>query len=924
MAQRRRRRSRQSVEKPQKAEKTEPASPASPAAGETWYIRTGTKTQGPFSRTALEKYASQARLKPHMQVSRDQIAWASPSDYGFTVAPGRSGPDVAPGDSGDEIPASKHGHAATRPSRDSRPSGVSRTRNARSQSGAPAGLIIGGVIVLLIVIGAFVGGNGDSGEGGDDPASSSPTKQRSAQASGLHAPLVKAIDQAKADLGRLNTADLAALDRLTRLQAAMDQFLTIKRELSQIQRRVAQATRHEKDRQKQLVLRQTEQLLRHVEYGLTANYNDFKRLPGPVRSNDWGRHKKDALAGIARVKQIRSKLSESWIQQLGLGRVLQIAEQLEQEIKSVEDLVLPRLEAYVAAVAKAKSTIAKGEKLEGSVNDLTLVYGFTHIINGTDHYIDNKIVRIPAKFRDIYINAKLGPNKVFVRGWFKFRGNTTGKNKLGMDINVELYEVDATYAAAQSAVAKTLANNKEFLDLLDAAHKALRDSNETAKWISKTKGAMRSLLVACGATDPPSDPTPNPTQKRPTPTAGATDAAKDFSKLLARADALEKEGKLTEAAQALESALRIKIDPSVSRRLDSVRKLIAEKQRQARLAAERKRIEGEYKSAVASCKRAIAASEYGPAKIAYLRARQIKPSGSELDDLGSQMAKMPIPAGEFIPLVGKGGTFLHRDRLAFVSPDGEVQILGDYVRYRLKYQGAVREFSLEEYQSSSDHRRGQLLGVFDPGGGMKRGVYWTHDIFARSRGESKPFLDRPVHIVNGVFSEQGIPYKIRSGRPFQLASRRQMPALRWQSMHGSPTYQVYINSKREFACCMLGGGAREVFVHIFDKRLKWLGKYNLKLEPNRDIAKAVGVDDLNGDGLDEIIFIGENRRLSILTKGRSMKSPIVKEIATLGETWKLGAIVALDLNGDGSKELLVHCADSKNRGFLVFSGQLKK
>lgn len=83
-----------------------------------------------------------------------------------------------------------------------------------------------------------------------------------------------------------------------------------------------------------------------------------------------------------------------------------------------------------------------------STRGLTHVGGFTHIVNGSQYIIENKIVSIPDKYRSMFSDGEVGPNEVAIDGYFRFTGNSTGTNRLGAAINVELYECDEVYAEA--------------------------------------------------------------------------------------------------------------------------------------------------------------------------------------------------------------------------------------------------------------------------------------------------------------------------------------------------------------------------------------------------------------------------------------------------------------------------------------------
>lgn len=86
-------------------------------------------------------------------------------------------------------------------------------------------------------------------------------------------------------------------------------------------------------------------------------------------------------------------------------------------------------------------------------DDGSLVYigGITHIVNGDEYYIENKVIKIPKKYLHLYSEGSDGANKVGIMGNFRFVGNAKGKNAFGAAVNVELYECDMASAESQLA-----------------------------------------------------------------------------------------------------------------------------------------------------------------------------------------------------------------------------------------------------------------------------------------------------------------------------------------------------------------------------------------------------------------------------------------------------------------------------------------
>lgn len=101
-------------------------------------------------------------------------------------------------------------------------------------------------------------------------------------------------------------------------------------------------------------------------------------------------------------------------------------------------------------------------------DDGSLVYvgGITHIVNGDEYYIENKVINIPKKYLRLYSEGSDGANKVGIMGNFRFVGNAKGKNALGATVNVELYECDT--ASAESQLAEQFAKS-------DPKYRAYRD-----------------------------------------------------------------------------------------------------------------------------------------------------------------------------------------------------------------------------------------------------------------------------------------------------------------------------------------------------------------------------------------------------------------------------------------------------------------
>jgi hypothetical protein len=121
------------------------------------------------------------------------------------------------------------------------------------------------------------------------------------------------------------------------------------------------------------------------------------------------------------------------------------------------------LDRYEACIAYSKQLrerldrwkqVLKDHEPAASGNNLTHAGGITHIIHGDQHYIDNKVIEIPAEFRSLYYGGAAGPNEVVVSGMFRFAGNAKGRNALGATINVERYECDQEYSLSLIAQRK--------------------------------------------------------------------------------------------------------------------------------------------------------------------------------------------------------------------------------------------------------------------------------------------------------------------------------------------------------------------------------------------------------------------------------------------------------------------------------------
>jgi len=78
--------------------------------------------------------------------------------------------------------------------------------------------------------------------------------------------------------------------------------------------------------------------------------------------------------------------------------------------------------------------------------DLVTVSGMTHIVNGDQYYLDNRIIIIPSKCASIFITNRIDDNQVAIQGRFRFIRNSTDMNALGGSIDVEYFECDAVYS----------------------------------------------------------------------------------------------------------------------------------------------------------------------------------------------------------------------------------------------------------------------------------------------------------------------------------------------------------------------------------------------------------------------------------------------------------------------------------------------
>lgn len=76
---------------------------------------------------------------------------------------------------------------------------------------------------------------------------------------------------------------------------------------------------------------------------------------------------------------------------------------------------------------------------------LTEIAGVTQIVQD-DHYIlGNKIILIPREYLPLFKQGTVSPNRIAIVGYFKYTGNTIGKNAFGADVNAELYFCDHEY-----------------------------------------------------------------------------------------------------------------------------------------------------------------------------------------------------------------------------------------------------------------------------------------------------------------------------------------------------------------------------------------------------------------------------------------------------------------------------------------------
>ena len=81
----------------------------------------------------------------------------------------------------------------------------------------------------------------------------------------------------------------------------------------------------------------------------------------------------------------------------------------------------------------SKLSIKPPKQLEES---LVFITGFTHRIEGSEFYIDNKVIRIPKADENLYFGyaRRIEPNKAHIEGSFRFVENTSGTNAFGANV----------------------------------------------------------------------------------------------------------------------------------------------------------------------------------------------------------------------------------------------------------------------------------------------------------------------------------------------------------------------------------------------------------------------------------------------------------------------------------------------------------
>lgn len=127
---------------------------------------------------------------------------------------------------------------------------------------------------------------------------------------------------------------------------------------------------------------------------------------------------------------------------------------------------------------------------------LTCISGITHKVEGNEYWIDNKIVSIPHKYEDLFVDPATrggSPNQRTINGWFKFIKNTTGRNAFDGIINVELYDVDLEWAENYSNAKSKYEKYKSLLQgLRHLGENDLISANNIGQFIE----AMKLLVDA--------------------------------------------------------------------------------------------------------------------------------------------------------------------------------------------------------------------------------------------------------------------------------------------------------------------------------------------------------------------------------------------------------------------------------------------
>ncbi|WP_428307962.1 DUF4339 domain-containing protein [Lacipirellula sp.] len=126
----------------------------------------------------------------------------------------------------------------------------------------------------------------------------------------------------------------------------------------------------------------------------------------------------------------------------------QLRQEVTQYLPEWKELLSDRQNA--AKLRSFKALWSRWGELLSQRAKLMHAGGITYLIDGDDHFIGNpgqppKVIVIPKDFRSNYYGGSAGPNEVVVSGMFRFVGNVTGRNALGMSITMEKYECDPDF-----------------------------------------------------------------------------------------------------------------------------------------------------------------------------------------------------------------------------------------------------------------------------------------------------------------------------------------------------------------------------------------------------------------------------------------------------------------------------------------------